>query len=154
LEKKKPKAKMEEVLSDPSKQSYSTVHHLLRIWREFLTAEQVTPSKWTRLVGDHITRLRQIKEMNAQAIGTERGNLVKALIEKPTMSLPALIRGMEFLGSYKSIRISITGIKPDGTEVTNSAVIPLQKRRMFGDINNPPEGSTTSDPSVDEEEDE
>lgn len=143
---------MEELLSDPTKKSFSTVHHLLRIWREFLAAEQVTPSKWTRLVAEHVNELRQIKEMDAQKIGTARGNLVKAFIEKPTMSFPALIRGMKFLG-YKSIRIQITGIRQDGTEVTNQATIPLSKRRMFGEAATPKtEESTTSD-SFDVDED-
>lgn len=149
---KKPKEKLESLLTDPNKKSYSTVHHLLRIWREFLSAEAVTPPKWTRLVAEHINKLRQIKEMDAQAIGTARGNLVKAFIEKPTMSFPALIRGMEFLG-YKAIRIQITGIRPDGTEVTNSAEISLAKRRMFGEPPvTPPEGSTAPD-SFDVDED-
>jgi hypothetical protein len=150
LDNKKPKEKMEELLTDPSKKSFSTAHHLLRIWREFLAAEQVTPSKWTRLVGEHISKLRQIKSMDAQQIGTARGNLVKSFIEKPSMSFQALVRGMEFLG-YKAIRIQITGIRPDGTEITNAATISLQKRRMLGESPEK-EGSSTSDPSIDDAE--
>lgn len=145
MENKKPKEKLEDLLTDPSKKSHSTVHPLLRIWREFLIAETVTPSRWTRLVAEHINKLRQIKEMDAQAIGTARGNLVKAFIEKQTMSFPALIRGMEFLG-YKAIRIRITGIRPDGSEISSSTEISLAKRRMLGDSpDTTAEGSTAPD---------
>lgn len=146
MDKKKPKEKMEELLTDPSKKSFSTSHYLLRLWREFLAAEQVTPSKWTRLVASHVSKLRQVKSMSAQDIGTARGNLVKVFIEKPTMSFQALIRGMEFLG-FTSVKIEITGTRPDGTQITNSTTIPLVKRRMFGEPPTPPEEPTTSGPS-------
>lgn len=146
MEKKKPKEKMEELLTDPSKKSFSTSHYLLRLWREFLAAENVTPSKWTRLVASHVSKLRQVKSMSAQDIGTARGNLVKVFIEKPTMSFQALIRGMEFL-EFTSVRIQITGTRPDGTEITNATTIPLVKRRMFGDPPSEPEEQTTSGPS-------
>lgn len=149
LDKKKPKEKMEELLTDPSKKSYSTSHYLLRLWREFLAAEHVTPSKWTRLVASHVSKLRQVKNMSAQDIGTARGNLVKVFIEKQTMSFQALIRGMEFL-EYTSVKIEITGTRPDGTQVTNATTIPLVKRRMFGEPPSTPEESTTSGPSDDD----
>ncbi|QKE54463.1 hypothetical protein ACSA002_1490 [Salmonella phage vB_SalM_SA002] len=152
MEIKRPKEELEELLTDPSKKSYSTPHHLLRIWREFLSAEQVTQAKWTRLVMEHINKLKRIKPMSAQDIGTARGNLVKLFIAKPSMSFGALLRGLEFLG-YSSVRIQITGIRPDGTEVTNSATIPIAKRRMFGEAATPtPEESTTSDSSEDVKE--
>lgn len=150
MDKKKPKEKMEELLTDPSKKSFSTSHYLLRLWREFLAAEQVTPSKWTRLVASHVAKLRQVKSMSAQDIGTARGNLVKVFIEKPTMSFQALIRGMEFL-EFTSVKIEITGTRPDGTKITNSTTIPLVKRRMFGEApTTTPEEPTTSGPSDDE----
>jgi len=123
------------ILTDVTKRAYETSHTLLRLWRLFMSAEEVGISKWNALVSNHVNRLRAFKKMDVQAIGTERGNLKKAMLEKPKMSWPAFIKAMTFLG-YRKLTITITAERPNGTTVEMKETVVLQ-RPMFGDTPSP-----------------
>lgn len=130
-EKKKPKDQLTEMLTDPLKRSRQANDPLVRLWRQFMTRELITPSKWSALIADHINRLRAFKEMDVQSIGTERGNLKKAFIEKSTMSFSALRRGLRFLGFVK-VTIIVIAERPSGEKVEEQVTIDLVPKRMFG----------------------
>lgn len=117
------------MLTDPTKQMRQTADPLVRLWRQFMARELVTPSKWGALIAEHITRLRRFKEMDVQAVGTERGNLKKAFIEKNKMSFSAFQRGLRFLGFMK-VTIIIIAERPSGEKVEERVEIELIKR-MF-----------------------
>lgn len=131
-EKKKPKDQLTDMLTDPLKRSRQANDPLVRLWRQFMTRELVTPSKWSALIADHINRLRSFKTMDVQSIGTERGNLKKAFIEKSTMSFSALRRGLRFLGFVK-VTIIVIAERPSGEKVEEQVTIDLVPKRMFGD---------------------
>jgi len=128
-DKKKPRDQLTEMLTDPTKRSRQTAHPLVRLWRQFMARELITPSKWGALIAEHITRLRQYKEMDVQAVGTERGNLKKAFIEKNTMSFSAFQRGLRFLG-FAKVTIIVIAERPNGEKVEERVEIELIKR-MF-----------------------
>lgn len=136
-EKKKPKDQLTDMLTDPLKRSRQANDPLVRLWRQFMTRELVTPSKWSALIADHINRLRAFKTMDVQAIGTERGNLKKAFIEKSTMSFGALRRGLRFLGFVK-VTIIVIAERPSGEKVEEQVTIDLVPKRMFGAGNTTP----------------
>ncbi len=140
-DKKKPKDQLTEMLTDPLKRSRQASDPLVRLWRQFMTREMVTPSKWSALIADHITRLRAFKTMDVQDVGTERGNLKKAFVEKTTMSFGAFRRGLKFLGFVK-FTIIVIAERPNGEKVEEQVTIDLVPKQMFGS-GKPPVTPTT-----------
>lgn len=134
-----------DVLTDPTKKIFQSSNYILQIWRRFLSSEDVGVSKWNNLVLNHILKLRQIRPMSPQAVGTERGNLKKALLQKESMSIGALTKGMGFLG-FTKFKFTVTGYRPDGTEVSHSVMVPCEQPKMFestpSDGSNVPTGET------------
>lgn len=127
---KKPKEVAVELLTDPTKKIREVSHPLVVLWRRFLISERVTPSVWVHLVSKHILRKRAQKEMDAQAIGTERGNLSKKFIENDSMTFNVMLEGLRFLGSFCKIEIVIRGYKKDGTFIEHSTVVD-EERQLF-----------------------
>lgn len=127
--KKKPKEVAIDLLTDPLKKVHEAAHVLVIIWRKFLVSEKTTPSVWQHLLSKHIVKLKRVRPMTAQDIGTERGNLSKTYIERDSMTLDALVKGVKFL-EFGKVEIVVRGYKPDGTVVEHSAVID-DERQLF-----------------------
>lgn len=141
--KKKPKEVAIDLLTDPLKKLNEAAHVLVIIWRKFLVSEKTTPSVWQHLMSKHIVKLKRARPMTAQDIGTERGNLSKTYIERDSMTLDALVKGVKFLG-FGKVEIIVRGHRPDGTVVEHSAIID-DERELFT-LTPPPEGTPEDTP--------
>lgn len=122
--------KGDEVLTDPTKKVLTTVNPITKLWRLFMSTENVGVSKWNALLLSHIQKVSRYRKLTPTDIGTIRGNFKKQLLEKDEMTIGGLLKGLELLG-YENLKLSITATKTGGEEVSHFVVVPTGNHALF-----------------------